>query len=105
MLQVKNVENEWTVESVWRKPTYLKTKFTNVVVHDGMAFGLDDAIMQCVELETGRKLWKRGRYGFGQVLGVGDLLIVQAENGRVLLVDAADKFKELTEFQAIEGNS
>ena len=105
MLQVKNDGNEWTVESVWRKPTYLKTKFTNVVVRDGMAFGLDDAIMQCVELETGRKLWKRGRYGFGQVLGVGDLVIVQAEDGRVLLVDAADKFKELTEFQAVDGKT
>ncbi len=105
MLQVAMVEDVWTVESIWRKPTYLKTKFTNVVVHDGMAFGLDDAIMQCVDLDTGRKLWKRGRYGFGQVLGVGELLVVQAEDGRVLLVDATNKFNEITEFQAIEGKT
>ena len=105
LLEVSNGDREWKVESLWRKPATLKTKFSNVVLHKGLAFGLDDAIFQCIDLETGQKKWKRGRYGFGQVLGVGDLLLVQAEDGRVLLLDAADKFRELAKFQAVEGKT
>jgi outer membrane protein assembly factor BamB len=74
---------------VWSQPGFLKTKFTNVVVHDGHAYGLSDGILECVRLADGRRMWKGGRYGQGQVLRVGAHLIVQAESGEVVLVDCA----------------
>ena len=72
---------------VWSQPSLLKTKFTNVVIHDGHAYGLSDGILECVRLADGKRAWKGGRYGQGQVLRVGDLLVVQAESGEVVLVD------------------
>jgi outer membrane protein assembly factor BamB len=75
--------------AVWRKPGLLKTKFANVVIHDGHVYGLSDGILECVRLEDGKRMWKRGRYGQGQVLRVGELLIVQAEDGQVVLVDCS----------------
>jgi hypothetical protein len=42
-----------------------------------------------VRLADGKRAWKGGRYGQGQVLRVGALLLVQAESGEVVLVDAA----------------
>ncbi|MCA9217660.1 MAG: PQQ-binding-like beta-propeller repeat protein, partial [Planctomycetales bacterium] len=105
LLQLSVDKNKWQVESIWKSNTTLKTKFSNVVIHDGLAFGLDDRILECVDLQTGRKIWKKGRYGFGQVLGVGDHIIVQAEDGRIVLVEAARKFNELASIAAIEGKT
>ena len=79
----------WRVDEVWRNPGALKTKFTNVAIHDGHAYGLSDGVLECVRLDDGTRRWKAGRYGQGQVLRVGRLLLVQAESGEVVLVDAA----------------
>ena len=57
--------------SVWRQSGLLKTKFTNVTIYEGHAYGLSDGILECVRLEDGKRRWKGGRYGQGQVLRVG----------------------------------
>ena len=79
----------WTLREAWHETGSLKTKFTNVAVHDGHAYGLSDGILECVRLVDGKRMWKGGRYGQGQVLRVGPLLLVQAESGDVVLVDAS----------------
>lgn len=79
----------WTLRKVWHETGSLKTKFTNVAIHEGHAYGLSDGILECVRLADGRRMWKGGRYGQGQMLRVGGLLLVQAESGGVVLVDAA----------------
>lgn len=73
----------------WSRPNLLKTKFTNAVLHDGHAYGLSDGILECVRLADGRRTWKGGRYGQGQVVRVGAQLLVQAEGGEVVLVDCS----------------
>jgi outer membrane protein assembly factor BamB len=51
-------------------------------------------------------MWKRGRYGFGQLIRVDDLLVIQMESGEVALVEASPKkHRELGRFQAIEGKT
>ena len=84
--QFKLDGDKWTVEPLW-KNNNLKTKMTNAVVHDGYAYGLDEGTLCCLELATGKRKWKRNRYGHGQVLLVGDLLLVQSENGEIALVE------------------
>jgi outer membrane protein assembly factor BamB len=79
----------WTLREAWHETGSLKTKFTNVVIHEGHAYGLSDGILECVRLADGKRAWKGGRYGQGQVLRVGAFLLVQAESGEVVLVDAA----------------
>jgi outer membrane protein assembly factor BamB len=96
----------WTVRPVWQESKLLKTKFTNVVLHDGHAFGLSDGILECVRLADGKRAWKRGRYGQGQVLRVGGLLLVQAESGAVVLVEATpEEHRELARLEAIAGQT
>jgi outer membrane protein assembly factor BamB len=81
-----DADSLWQVREVWRQPSLLKTKFTNVVISGGHAYGLSDGILECVRIEDGMRAWKGGRYGQGQVLAVGEILLVQAESGEVVAV-------------------
>ncbi len=84
----------------------MKAKFTNIVFDRGVLYGLDDGILAAVDAATGERLWKRGRYGHGQLLLVGDLLLILGEKGTVSLVEASpDEYRELASFQAIEGKT
>lgn len=91
MLLQLDVAADGQVEAneVWRNNRVLKTKFTNLTTRDGFAYGLSDGILECVDLETGRSRWKKGRYDHGQVLRVDDLLLVLSEAGELALVDAS----------------
>ncbi len=96
----------WAVEEVWRDSSLLKTKLTNIAVKDGYAFGLSDGILECVALDDGTRQWKKGRYGHGQILLVGDALLVLSESGELALVEAAsERYRELGRIQAINGQT
>ena len=95
-----------TYTTVWRQPSLLKTKFTNVVIHDGHAYGLSDGILECVSLADGKRRWKGGRYGQGQVLRVGGLLLVQAESGEVVVADCSpEKHLVRGRYAALDGQT
>lgn len=103
VIEVKRDNDRWQVEIVWEQFNLLNTKFTNVAIYKGFAYGLDDGILECVELESGRKAWKGGRYGQGQLLRVGDLLLVQAEAGEVVLVECnPEQHVELGQLDALK---
>ena len=82
----------------------LKPKFSNAVLHDGLVYGLDDGILVCVDPETGKRRWKRGRYGHGQLLLVEDTLLIQSEHGEVVLVEPdPTEHRELARFDLFDG--
>jgi outer membrane protein assembly factor BamB len=86
---------------VWQNRK-LKPKFTNLVHRDGFVYGLDEGILVCLEIETGQQQWKKGRYGHGQILLAGELILVQAEQGDVVLVEASSKeHRELARISAL----
>ncbi len=94
------------VKTIWHERNAMKTKFTNAVVHENSVYGLSDGILECLELETGKRRWKHGRYGQGQILGVGSLILVQAESGDVVLVEAnPESHVELGRFAALDGKT
>jgi outer membrane protein assembly factor BamB len=102
LLDIRHEDGEWMVDEVWSNESALKTKFTNCVVSDGYIFGLSDGILECVDLETGDRQWKRGRYRQGQLLLVGKKLLITAEDGEVVLVPASpQKFEEVASLPVI----
>ncbi|MEM6455252.1 MAG: PQQ-binding-like beta-propeller repeat protein [Acidobacteriota bacterium] len=75
------------VETLWHSRR-MKAKFTNLVQYEGSVYGLDDGVFVCLDPETGERRWKRGRYGHGQTVRRGGHLLVQTEDGDVVLLDA-----------------
>lgn len=68
--------------------TRMKNKFTSSVLYEGHVYGLDERILACVNLESGERRWKGGRYNYGSVLLVDDHILILGEEGELALVRA-----------------
>jgi outer membrane protein assembly factor BamB len=98
-------EGKLAATRLW-KSNRLKAKFTNLVCREGFIYGLDDGIMTCLDASSGEHRWKEGRYGHGQEILVGDVLLVSAESGEIILLDPSPKEpRELTRFSALKGKT
>ncbi len=97
----------WTATEVWTS-TGLKPHFNDLVVHQGHAYGFDGSILACIDLADGKRTWKGGRYGNGQLVLLADqnLLLVLSEEGELALVGATpDQFREIARIPAIDGKT
>jgi outer membrane protein assembly factor BamB len=107
LLRISHSDENWEPTEIW-KNRKLKCGYACPIAYQGHVYGLSEGILTCLDLATGRQLWKDrgGQYGHGQMLLSGDLLIVQAETGELALVEATpERFHELGRFQAIEGKT
>jgi outer membrane protein assembly factor BamB len=107
LLAVARGPGGWTAEERWTS-LGLKPYFNDFVVHHGHAFGIDGGILACIDLKDGKRQWKGGRYGGGQLvlLPDQDLLLVLSEEGELALVAAVPgQFREIARFPAIEGKT
>ena len=81
----RGTNGTWAAQRLWKSPR-LKSKFANFFALDGHLYGLDDGVLACVTLADGSQKWREGRYGHGQMLRCGPLLLVMAENGELVLL-------------------
>ena len=104
-LLIEKSGEDWTVKEVWTSNSP-KLKFNSAVKLDGFVYGLDEGILTCLNLENGKRMWKKGRYGYGQMLLAGSMLLILAEDGSVDLVKAdPDEYSQVAKFQAISGQT
>jgi hypothetical protein len=106
-LAARNESGAWKVEERWSS-TGLKPYFNDFVVHNGHAYGFDGKILSCIDLADGKRKWKGGRYGNGQMvlLADQDLLLVTSEEGELALVTASpDKYSEIARVPGLDGKT
>ena len=102
LIELAKADANWTTKPIWKVEAVLRTKFTSAVIKNGYAYGLNDGILECVDLSNGKRAWKKGRYRHGQVLLVGENLLITAENGSVVIVAAEpSEFRELATLPVI----
>ena len=87
LFEIQQKSGRFSATERWRSKT-LKSKFSCCVRRGDVVFGLDDGILTCVDLRTGKRRWKEGRYGFGQLALVDEFLLVLSEKGELVLLDA-----------------
>ncbi len=88
-----NTDGSLNASELWKART-LRSQLSNMTARDGCIFGLDDGALTCIDAATGARKWRDDRaasqrYGHGQVLLVGDLLLLQNERGPIALVQAS----------------
>jgi outer membrane protein assembly factor BamB len=97
--------NQLEATQLW-KNMRMKNQFNSVAARDGFLYGLDDGLLACVDVESGERKWKEGRYGSGQTLLVDDLVIIQTESGPVVLAEAkSDGVRELGRIAALSSKT
>src|SRR5262249_53475164 len=110
LFEVRHDGSSWNTKALWTSKD-MKPSFNDCVVHKGHAYGFDGPQFCCVDLKTGKRCWKAGRYGHGQVVLLADqgLLLVLSETGDAILVPAdptpTDEPRELGRFKALEGKT
>ena len=86
----------------------MKPDFNDYVAYRGYLYGLDHNILCCVDLATGKRKWKNGRYGNGQILLLPDAgqLLVLSEEGELVLIRAnPEKLDEVARQKVLEGKT
>jgi outer membrane protein assembly factor BamB len=106
-IRVSKKGDQLAAEELWTSK-HMKPDFTELIAHKGHLYGIDGSMFSCVDLKTGTRAWKDGRYGKGQslLLDSSDQLLIAAEDGRVVLLQAdPTAHKEITSFQALKGKT
>jgi len=80
------------------------------VVKDGYLYGMfsfkeyGSGPLACVDIKTGKDMWKEGGFGPGQVILSGDKVIALSDKGEVVVAEAKpDKYTELKRDDVLEG--
>lgn len=107
LLELKGGTGTDAVSLLWTSQK-LRPSFSDFVVHEGHIFGLDDGILTCVDLKTGQRVWKKGRFNSGQILLLADqgTLLILSEKGELALVGARpEEPGDIWRIPAIEGKT
>lgn len=99
LFKVAPAKEQWMVERLWKDTRSMQCKFSSPVHYEGRLYGISDVDLVCIDVKTGKRLWKGPSVGYGQILLRGDLLIVLTERGEVLMAAATPaKYEELGKF-------
>jgi outer membrane protein assembly factor BamB len=105
LVEVTGAGNSFTARSLWENIN-MKNKFNSSVLHNGYVYGLDEGILTCLDVNTGEKKWKGGRFGYGQVIVASGHLIVMSDTGELALVKASPaEYSEVARFPALQGQT
>jgi len=110
--------NQGQPQSIWQNSRVVKTKFTVPVVYQNHIYCISDGVLECTDLKTGKRVWKKNRVGQGQLLLVINrdpqnprqlgqaFLLVHSERGKLYLIRATpDNYQEIDSFtiETIDG--
>lgn len=99
-----------SAEQIWRRENECFNHWSTPVVKDGYLYGMfsfkeyGKGPLACVDIKTGKDMWKEEGFGPGQVILSGDKVIALSDKGEVVVVEAkSDKYTELKRDDVLEG--
>ena len=105
LIEINGSGKNFPARTVWENIN-MKNKFNSSVLHEGHVYGLDEGILTCLDVNSGERKWKGGRYGYGQVILASGHLIVSSDSGELALVKATpQRYEEVARFAALDGKT
>ena len=99
-----------SAEQIWRRENECFNHWSTPVVKDGYLYGMfsfkeyGKGPLACVDIKTGKDVWKQEGFGPGQVILSGDKIIALSDKGEVVIVEAKpDKYTELKRDDVLGG--
>ena len=90
------------IEEVW-KSRVMKNHFNSSVLQGDYLYGFDNAILTCIEIDTGEEQWRQRGFGKGSLLLADGHLIILGEGGKLALVEVSpNEYKEKARFQLFD---
>jgi outer membrane protein assembly factor BamB len=87
LLEISADDDGLRAAEVWRDRV-MKNHFQDSVRLGDHLYGFDNAFLKCIEIATGEQVWGHRGFGKGQLLRVGERLIVVGERGSLAVVEA-----------------
>jgi len=97
-------------EPLWRRENECFNHWSTPVVKDGYLYGMFSfkeygaGPVACVDIRTGKDIWKQPGFGPGQIILSGDKLIALSDKGEVVFIKAdPEKYIELKREDLVDG--
>lgn len=107
LVDIKHTGDTWEATKKWSSAR-LRPDFNDVVVVDSMILGLTKGLLTCIDSTTGELLWKKFRFGSGQLIALPTqhCVLVLSESGELSLIRVSPKEPSLlTSWAGIQGKT
>ncbi len=107
LVEIKHTDENWQATKKWSSAR-LRPDFNDVVVVDSMILGLTKGLLTCVDSANGEMLWKKFRFGSGQLIALPNqnCVLVLSEAGELSLIRVGPKEPTLLHaWQGIQGKT
>jgi outer membrane protein assembly factor BamB len=108
--RIKKDGDTFTSTEIWRKPGGDINHWSTPVYKDGYLYGLygfkefNVEPVKCIDVNTGEEKWSKSGFGQGQVLLVDGNLLIQGEQGQLVLAKASPQgYSEIARSHPITG--
>jgi outer membrane protein assembly factor BamB len=99
-----------SAEQIWRRENECFNHWSTPVVKDGYLYGMfsfkeyGKGPLACVDIRTGKDMWKEEGFGPGQVILVGDKVVATSDKGEIVVAEAnPEKYKEVARKDVLDG--
>ena len=99
-----------SAEPLWRRENECFNHWSTPVVKDGYLYGMfsfkeyGNGPVACVDIRTGKDIWKEAGFGPGQLILSGDTLVALSDKGEVVFIKADPaKYTELKRETLVKG--
>jgi outer membrane protein assembly factor BamB len=99
-----------TAAPLWRRENECFNHWSTPVVKDGYLYGMfsfkeyGKGPLACVDIRTGKDMWKQEGFGPGQVILAGDKIIAVSDKGEIVVAEPnPEKYVELARDDVLDG--
>ena len=77
-------------EKIWADERGFASQYNTPIFHDGYLYGTDgradvnSASLRCIEMKTGKEMWKVANFGVAALILVGDELLIIRSDGKLM---------------------